>query len=638
MRRFRLAFVLFVCVILLFGTVSGVSAARQRKQAAPQRRHTSHNKPVRRSKQKNSAKASLRKSRGTKKKKRTKEKQTKNRSQPRRKRRNRSADEDDATVSVDALSDGRHSRQGDDKPLSARERRKLKFASIDAHFSAVRAAEVAGTCGNGEWQTAYAALHREELAKASRYVAVSETPDVDTDNAATVERGRFLVSIVSEKGLGDRLTAMVTHFYIALLTNRAFQVSAETHKRNQPSFEAAFDYAPPHFVNCTRETDAPSLTDTVRDRFKNPLGPVIFRGDRSYSGNPVLLPDGSVDDAVTQLRKGVAAFSWFSTDVKPAIRKSDFAVWPRLSTSFITASEEARSHLGNIGDEALDLPDSADAHTVFMAGNRGATTFLFDNAKHAPRLRALGLTPENAFGCAMRFLFAPNESIRRRYHAVFKQLAPPPAILSLPDATLTESKASTDRAEMPPLRIGIQVRAGAYKSDDHLPRPSTVPDDVMQSIFSGYFKCAMEAEQAFAKPGQRVIWFLMSDSPQLRQSARKTFGAKVVTESRGSPFPRCDDPGAATEKECDDRTLADSVIAPAADLWAFSMTDVQIITKYSGFGRVGAWLSLKHFDAKTRESRIFEIDFSLKFRGECCATCGTPLSVSAESYENAPGI
>ena len=55
-----------------------------------------------------------------------------------------------------------------------------------------------------------------------------------------------------------------------------------------------------------------------------------------------------------------------------------------------------------------------DHPVIFLSSNRGRSFRLFDNPHHRRRLRSLGLRPETAFGCAFRFLFAPNAAVMVR--------------------------------------------------------------------------------------------------------------------------------------------------------------------------------------------------------------------------------
>lgn len=81
----------------------------------------------------------------------------------------------------------------------------------------------------GDWQDDYTKLHNSILKGTSP--------------------PRFAVSLSIDKtGLADKLTGIITEFYYALLTRRAFQI---THG-NQPPFEAAYD-AP--FINWMRPNE-----------------------------------------------------------------------------------------------------------------------------------------------------------------------------------------------------------------------------------------------------------------------------------------------------------------------------------------------------------------------------------------------
>jgi Xyloglucan fucosyltransferase len=101
--------------------------------------------------------------------------------------------------------------------------------------------------GCGTWQEDYMSLHEQTLS--------GERPP------------RYLVSVAVEAGLADRVIGIISEFYFALLTGRAFQISSAHQKL--PTFEAAFDA--PH-VNWTRPTDAEVLIDHLRYTYKGIRG------------------------------------------------------------------------------------------------------------------------------------------------------------------------------------------------------------------------------------------------------------------------------------------------------------------------------------------------------------------------------
>lgn len=106
-----------------------------------------------------------------------------------------------------------------------------------------------------------------------------------------------------------------------------------------------------------------------------------------------------------------------------------------------------------------------------------------------------------------------------------------------------------------------------------------------------YFDCAQKLEQAFRLPGQKVIWLLTSDSSTLRKAAAEQFGAKLLTDTeRKAVHPDCT---SNNPRECQSVELA--MVHAMGQLFTFSMADYHIVTRNSGFGRLGAWMS-GHWD------------------------------------------
>lgn len=46
---------------------------------------------------------------------------------------------------------------------------------------------------------------------------------------------------------------------------------------------------------------------------------------------------------------------------------------------------------------------------------------------------------------------------------------------------------------------------------------------------SAFFACADEIERTRAYPGQKVVWYLISDSMNLRRDALKVYSHKLIT-------------------------------------------------------------------------------------------------------------
>jgi hypothetical protein len=147
---------------------------------------------------------------------------------------------------------------------------------------------------------------------------------------------RYLVSVAVEAGLADRLTGIISEFYFALLTGRAFQITNAGQKL--PLFEAAFD-AP--YVNWTRHLEDPEvLVEHLR---------YTYKGQRGYTG-PRHYPDtGEVD-------------------------------LKEYGSIYLVNSEEAGTRFFARDDLRAVRDDNVS--TLFMTSNRGRVVELFDNPFH----------------------------------------------------------------------------------------------------------------------------------------------------------------------------------------------------------------------------------------------------------------
>jgi hypothetical protein len=80
----------------------------------------------------------------------------------------------------------------------------------------------------------------------------------------------------------------------------------------------------------------------------------------------------------------------------------------------------------------------------------------------------------------------------------------------------------------------------------------------------------------------------MSDSLEVRRLAKCRLGAKLVTDIGTSPgHLTCHDGGS-----CDSDSQVQALRLAVGDLLSFSLTDYHVYSQKSGFGRMGAWLSL----------------------------------------------
>lgn len=196
----------------------------------------------------------------------------------------------------------------------------------------------------------------------------------------------------------------------------------------------------------------------------------------------------------------------------------------------------------------------ADVVDSMVAINRGKTIRIFENSHHKDQLLGYGLTANNAFGCVFDFIFKPKPEI---------------FVPIIPQLQRFQSKNT--------LRIGIQIRAGdwyLFTNGQHT---------VALTQFNGYFSCAEQIEKfARTSPDQEVIWYLMTDSVSLRQSAVDKYGTKVVTSLSGK-IEHSSKEASVCKTDC--TVSDDGFFTAAAEWWLFGACDYHVISKHSGYGR-----------------------------------------------------
>lgn len=196
--------------------------------------------------------------------------------------------------------------------------------------------------------------------------------------------------------------------------------------------------------------------------------------------------------------------------------------------------------------------------TVYMVLNRGMTVSIFDNAVVKARVEALGLQPRYTFACLYKYLFVPNREVFSRFPAELSALSDPFA-----------------------LKIGVQIRTGdlANLAD---PANRTAID-----LYRAFFDCAQQIEDTRIKPGQRVIWYFLSDSLNLRQAVSSVFGNKVLVKTTGIDTSHS---AKETRRQGRGRVSLSTYQSIAGEHWLFSMTDFQVVSFDSGIGRSAAFL------------------------------------------------
>jgi hypothetical protein len=218
---------------------------------------------------------------------------------------------------------------------------------------------------------------------------------------------------------------------------------------------------------------------------------------------------------------------------------------------------------------------------------------LFDNPHYTSQLQSMGLDRLQAFSCIFHFLLQPKPEIFRIVSALFHNM--------------------TDPANHRVLKIGIQIRTGdhtlAMEEQNH-----TLPHNL--DAYSKHFRCAQQIEAFALQQGNysHAVWYLVSDSLALRRAAVKSYGAHKVWTHLSSTIEHSSKEQSEFNQQ---RVTLSGFKLAAAEWYMFSMTDFQVITKQSGFGRSAAMLRAKPHSVYT----IVKSDFASR----CDAGSFTPM-------------
>lgn len=126
-------------------------------------------------------------------------------------------------------------------------------------------------------------------------------------------------------------------------------------------------------------------------------------------------------------------------------------------------------------------------------------------------------------------------------------------------------------------------------------------DNLTLSQFSPFFECAEEIEASRRAPGQRVIWYFISDSVYLRRLVQRAYGSKVLT----SLDPHYLRYGSARAQD-----PSSSLLTAAGELWLFSLVDYHVLSLNSNFGAAGALWS-------RRWHHMYNLNSNINRRRKC---------------------
>jgi hypothetical protein len=215
---------------------------------------------------------------------------------------------------------------------------------------------------------------------------------------------RYLVSVAVEAGLADRLLGMMSQFWLAFFSKRAFQIAGYD---KLPHFEYAYDY---RFINWTRPPDPPQYTANLLYTYRGKRG---YDGPRNY--------DNSVD-------------------------KEKYFPDYMINKDGRCADVYKHMDLEKYPEDSKAYPVE---HTVFTSSNRGGIHYMFENPKMKAKLEEVGMDKYSAFRCAYGYLFRENAEVEQ---------------VTEPYRQALLQRGGNHSA----LRIGIGIRAGDQSFDPRL--------------------------------------------------------------------------------------------------------------------------------------------------------------------------
>lgn len=116
---------------------------------------------------------------------------------------------------------------------------------------------------------------------------------------------------------------------------------------------------------------------------------------------------------------------------------------------------------------------------------------------------------------------------------------------------------------------------------------------------ANYFRCADQVARAYAHKNQRIVYYLISDSMHLKHDALRAFPDKVVISGLESVHPEMYEDGVTDQANGMQNAIAEQYALSGTDfqvrpslgsvvLFADPLPSLQILTKHSGFGKMGA--------------------------------------------------
>lgn len=213
-----------------------------------------------------------------------------------------------------------------------------------------------------------------------------------------------------------------------------------------------------------------------------------------------------------------------------------------------------------------------DKHSVVWYTDHVVVYNAFENPYLKSKLAAMGLQQDTAFACLFDFLYRPTAD-------VVAMVKPQLPVLLSPET----------------VKIGIQIRVGDWQlvsSDRYWIHPQK-----HVGLFEHYFECATQVERAVARRGAGVVWYVLTDMAELRGPLAAKYPDRILVKADVETIEH-------TVKS--DSHSRSGLLMALGELWAFSLTDWHVITRKSGFGKVGAMVNSQF------SNHIFTIDYPMQ--------------------------
>ncbi|GAA5868445.1 hypothetical protein JCM3774_005382 [Rhodotorula dairenensis] len=185
--------------------------------------------------------------------------------------------------------------------------------------------------------------------------------------------------------------------------------------------------------------------------------------------------------------------------------------------------------------------------------NRGMVHRAFKYQHLQKRIGELGLREQTAFSCLSDYLFKPKP-------AALDLITQYTSVMALPTV----------------FSVGIHIRTGDLSmKDSEYDKVNTVKRHI------SFVRCARELSETYARPDQRVVFYLVTDSQHLKDDAQKVLAHKLITTDFA--------PQHVHQKS----GHVDGVMSAVVEDYVLAKADMLVATQDSGFGKLASFMMAK---------------------------------------------